>query len=353
MTSIRSSRRMNAFGSWVLRARLLLLLALAGGLTVAVPGADSAGVQFIDAPADAAGPALTGVVWSPCATPAGEVKLDRGLTTPGTLACPLLGTPLPFIVMSHGYHGSYSSQHDVAEALADAGFVVAAINHPADSGPDMSRADELSALTERPVDIKRLIDFMLDGWPDHAKLDPGRIGFLGFSRGGYTGLVLIGGDPDWHKLEAVCPPQSPLPYCVQARSNQLPTEPPVHDRRVKAAVIADPAFGPLFAPDGLGHVSVPLQLWASTYSGNGTTLDGVSPANVAAVDRDLSAPHDFHVVENATHYAFLAPCRPQPTQTLSAICLDPPGFDRVGFHRTFDNEVRAFFREHLGEAAGR
>jgi predicted dienelactone hydrolase len=161
MKSIRSSRRMNAFDSFVLRARRLVL-ALVTGLTVAVPGAHSAGVQFIDVPADTAGPPLNGAVWSPCATPAGQIKLGRGLTTPGTLACPVLGTHLPLIVMSHGYHGSYSSQHDVAEALADAGFVVAAINHPADSGPDMSRADELSALTERPVDIKRLIDFMLD-----------------------------------------------------------------------------------------------------------------------------------------------------------------------------------------------
>ena len=131
MKSIRSSRRMNVFGSVVFRARLPLLT-LTGVLTVAVPGAHSAGVQFTQVPADAAGPPLAGVVWSPCATPAGDVKLDR-LIVPGTLACPLLGTDLPFIVMSQGYHGSFSSQHDVAEALADAGFVVAAINHPADS----------------------------------------------------------------------------------------------------------------------------------------------------------------------------------------------------------------------------
>jgi hypothetical protein len=85
MKSIRSSRRMNAFDSFVLRARRLVL-ALVTGLTVAVPGAHSAGVQFIDVPADTAGPPLNGAVWSPCATPAGQIKLGRGLTTPGTLA---------------------------------------------------------------------------------------------------------------------------------------------------------------------------------------------------------------------------------------------------------------------------
>jgi predicted dienelactone hydrolase len=101
----------------------------------------------------------------------------------------------------------------------------------------------------------------------------------------------------------------------------------------------------------LDHVTVPVQLWASAYSGNGMTLDGVSPANVAAINRDLPAPHEFHVVENATHYAFLAPCHPQPNQTVSVLCLDAPGFDRVEFHHTFDSEVLAFFRAHLLEGA--
>jgi predicted dienelactone hydrolase len=341
MRSIRDSRRMNALRRFV-SCVPLALLALAAGLIVTAPAAYSAGVQFIDVPADPAGPALKGAVWSPCAAPAGEVNLGRG-TAPGTLACPVPGMHLPLIVMSHGYHGSFGSLHDVAETLADAGFVVAAINHPADSGPDMSRADDLSALTGRPADIRRLIDFMLDGWTDHAKLAPDRIGFVGFSRGGYTGLVLIGGEPDWHRLDTVCPPQPPLPYCFQDRDDQ----PAVHDPRIRAAVIADPAFGPLFVPGGLQHVTVPVQLWASTYSGNGTSLDGVSPANVAAVSGGLPAPQDFHVVENATHYAFLAPCRPQPNQTISAICLDAPGFDREAFHRTFDDAVRAFFRQRF------
>jgi predicted dienelactone hydrolase len=327
------------------------VLAFSAAPVLAAPTAHSAGVQFIDVPADAAGPPLNGAVWSPCTAPILEVKLGHGLTTAGTSGCPVAGTHLPLIVMSHGYHGWYGSLHDVAETLADAGFVVAAINHPADSGPDMSHADEVSALTERPLDIKRLIDFMVDGWPDHARLDSGQIGILGFSRGGYTALVLIGGDPDWHRLSPLCPQKSPLPYCIQFRSNQLPTERLVHDPRIKAAVIADPAFGPLFTPDGLRHVTVPLQLWASAYSGDGITLDGVSPANVAAIDRDLPARHEFNVVENATHYAFLAPCRPQPDRTISAVCLDAPGFDRTGFHHMFDDGVRAFFRAHLHEGA--
>ena len=33
---------------------------------------------------------------------------------------------------------------------------------------------------------------MLGSWSGSAKIDLGRVGFFGFSRGGYTGLVAIG-----------------------------------------------------------------------------------------------------------------------------------------------------------------
>jgi predicted dienelactone hydrolase len=63
--------------------------------------------------------------------------------------------------------GSFVGHRDLAEALADAGFIVAAINHPSDSShsPEHDHKDPLSALTDRPVDIKRLIDFMLGACP--------------------------------------------------------------------------------------------------------------------------------------------------------------------------------------------
>jgi predicted dienelactone hydrolase len=56
----------------------------------------------------------------------------------------------------------------------------------------MSRSGDLSVFIERPNDIKRLIDFMIGASPAASNIDPGRSGFFGFSRGGYTGLVLVG-----------------------------------------------------------------------------------------------------------------------------------------------------------------
>jgi hypothetical protein len=127
----------------------------------------------------------------------GKITTAFKITLPGVKDCPISGDQRPLVVVSHGMAGDFTGHHDLAETLADAGFVVAAIDHPGDNSFDASRAGDLSVLVERPTDIKRLIDFMLGASPAAARVDPKRIGFFGFSAGGYTGLVLIGANPDW------------------------------------------------------------------------------------------------------------------------------------------------------------
>src|SRR5437867_3950980 len=128
---------------------LLFRLALATAFCVAAMLTQAAGLRFIDVPADSRGAGSTGAVWSPCAAPAREVALGR-LTVPGVEDCPIVGDKLPLVVISHGRRGLFSGHHDTAEALADAGFLVAAINHPGDNASDTSRTDDLSVLIERP-----------------------------------------------------------------------------------------------------------------------------------------------------------------------------------------------------------
>ena len=78
--------------------------------------------------------------------------------------------------------------------------------------------------------------------------------------------------------------------------------------------------------------------------------DGVLPENVVALTDDLPAKPEFHVVSNAAHFAFLAPCSPALTQSQPEICKDANGFDRVAFHKSFDADVLSFFRRHLIDA---
>lgn len=301
--------------------------------------AHAAGIKFVQIPADANGPALKAMVWTPCAEPAQDVPIGPFILR-GRRDCPTVGEKLPLIVISHGHGGSYLGHHDLAEALADAGFIVAAINHPGDTFSDSSRAGEFSVFVERPTDIKRLIDYMLSAAPDAAKIDPQRIGFFGFSRGGYTGLVLAGAAPDFLHSDVPCPTPAPL-ICGQIQRGEVPTAPMTHDARIKAFVLADP-LNEFPTAESLKNVKAPIQLWASQFGG-----DGVLPRTTPALANVLPEKPEYHMVPNAAHFAFLAPCNPAMKNDSAEICVDGNGFDRVAFHQQFDEAVLAFFEAHL------
>ncbi|KJC56327.1 dienelactone hydrolase [Bradyrhizobium sp. LTSPM299] len=301
--------------------------------------AQAAGLRSFDIPADANGPAIHGAIWSPCAEPPGVVRLDI-FALPGVKDCPLFGSRMPLVVVSHGRGGNFAGHHDIGEVLADAGFIVAAISHPGDNSFDLSRSDDLSVYVERPQDIKRLLDFMLVASPFSAAIDRERIGLFGFSRGGYTGLVVIGANSDWAKATAFCQ-HSASHACAQISRGEYPAQPLAHDSRIKAAVIADP-LAITFTAESLSAVKVPVQLWASEYGG-----DGVLPRDVAAADANLLAKHEYRVVPNSWHFSFLAPCPPALLRARPEICVDAPGFDRVAFHAEFNGDVLAFFRKWL------
>jgi predicted dienelactone hydrolase len=300
--------------------------------------ARAAGIQLLDS-----GPGLTGAIWYPCAAepqnvPLGNLAVPFSDSLWGVKDCPITGTKLPLVLVSHGSSGWFGLHHDVEEALADAGFVVAAINHAGDTANDVSQRGSLSVMASRPADVVRLLDFLLNDWKDNAAIDRARIGFFGFSMGGYTGLVLAGSSPDFLRIARYCTEADKTRACDQIRSGDIPPAPP-HDPRIRAAVIADPVSTP-FTQENLG-IQIPLQVWRSELGGG-----GVDAAGVARVTRSLPGQPDIHVVP-AGHYAFLPPCTPQLAANLPRFCTDPAGFDRTAFHRDFDARVVGFFREHL------
>ena len=301
----------------------------------------AAGVRFIEIAASAAGPAMAGAVWYPCAEPAQVINF-------GDKNCRLVGDKLPLVVISHGRTGWFGGHFDTAVALADAGFVVASISHPHDNGRDPSGVDSLGVLVERPADIKRLVDFMHDGWPDSSRIDAQRIGLYGFSMGGYTGLVVIGGNPDFRKGLPRCE-KSSFRACTQLENGELPSEPITHDPRVKAAVIVDPFPVFLLPADNLKAVTIPVQLWSSDPALNADHLSGCCATEI---NQSLPSKPEYHFVENAKHLSFLALCSPREALESPRICTDAPGFDRIAFHQQFHADLIAFFRKHLLNGRG-
>jgi predicted dienelactone hydrolase len=303
---------------------------------------EAAGLRFIDVPADGSARTFSAIIWSPCEAPPREVKF-RFLTVPALRDCPIVGGKLPLVVISHGSGGWFGGNWDTATALADAGFVVVALNHPGDTSTDRSRTDNLSILADRPGDIRRLTDFMFGGWSESPKLDCDRVGFFGFSRGAYTGMAVAGGKLDIPRIAALCPEGFINGMCEQLRNKEPLPWLPAPDRRFKAAVLADLEFGRAFRPEDLKGVGIPIQLWSSERGG-----DGVLPIDNQTINRSLPAKPDFHLVSGAGHFVFLAPCSAAAAKAVPEICDDPAGFDRTAFHKVFNAAVVAFFHQNLG-----
>lgn len=308
-------------------------------LSCLASAADAAGIQLFNH-----GPNLTGAIWYPCAAKPKDVQLgglgvgvDYGLI--GVKDCPVTGAKLPLVIISHGYVGWFGGHHDTAAALADAGFVVAAINHPGDNANDSSKKDDLSSFVLRPTDMVRLLDFMLQAWTDRAVIDPAKIGLFGFSKGGYTGLALIGAAPDFGRYARGCTNASK--FCEQLRGGDIPTL--AQDARIRAAVIADPIPG-FFTQSNLAAIRIPVQFWRAEIG-----IGIIDPEGTARVARALPGKPEIRSVP-ASHFAFLAPCSPQLRAALPRICTDTPAeFDRLAFHREFNESVARFFLERLAD----
>jgi predicted dienelactone hydrolase len=260
------------------------------------------------------------------------------------------GKALPLVVISHGTGSSFVGHYDTAIALADAGFVVVALSHTGDNYADKSRSVDVM---DRPRQVSRVIDHMLSTWDGRASIDPARVGMYGYSAGGFTTLVSIGGIPDFTTVAPMCR-QYPADFVCQLVAKggtdaPAPRSPGtgVADPRIKAAVVAAPAVGFAFAPDGLRQVKVPVQLW-------GAENDVLVPqARYAeAVRVAMPTAPDYHVVANGGHYDFLATCSSALAAIAPVICTSAPGFDRTAFHTKFNSEVTRFFTSTLKGGVG-
>ncbi len=321
-------------------------------VAIAAPAARAGSVGFSELKIEAGGAKpLTIGVWYPTDAPAQAHPVGPYSQTVAPDG-PVAGEHLPLIVISHGNGGGYDNHYDTAVALAEAGFVVAAVSHAGDTHEDQSRA---LFLWDRPRQIHELIDYMLARWPAHGRIDARRVGMFGFSSGGFTTLVAIGGVPDMsvvaaHTLahptyyDAQLPRRAAPEIRAEAAAARvtLTASSWVHDSRIKAAVVAAPALGYAFGREGLKDISVPVQLWRAEDDHILPNPDYAEAVRVA-----LPRSPEFHLVAKADHFDFLAPCSDLLRQMAPQICVSAPGFDRAAFHETFNHEVVRFFRQTL------
>lgn len=257
------------------------------------------------------------------------------------------GRDLPLVVISHGNGGGPGSHADLALALADAGYVVAAPMHTGDNFADQRAAGSVNLFSGRNRELRATIDYMLGDWQGHDRIDPQRIGAYGFSAGGFTVLTAIGAQPDLRLVAKQCrhSPEFICDVLRHAKSPLVNIDAPgvgddfVADSRIKAAVVAAPGLGFTMAADGLVDVRVPVQLWS------GEKDDKVPYASNARLVREGLGPKiEFHAVPGAGHTSFLRPCG---LLAPPALCADPGRFDRKSFHDEMNARVLTFLEKNM------
>ena len=249
------------------------------------------------------------------------------------------------IVLSHGSGGGELGHADLAEALAQAGYIVAAPRHLGDSYDEPQGRGTDVQTTGRPWQAVATLDSVLADPRFAPAIDARRIGMAGFSAGGYTTLVMAGARPDLSLHLAHCkanPDDAELcsgSMDVARRVTRpgwtLPT-----DTRVRAAVAMAP-LSVMFDAKGLAGVTIPLRIYKAA---NDQLLQ--NRFNTDPLLRALPRPPEQAEVPG-NHFVFLAPCTAQLKAVAAPICTDPPGVDRAAVHAQLNAEIVAFFNRTL------
>jgi predicted dienelactone hydrolase len=277
---------------------------------------------------------------------------------PSTVRVAIQGPPEAkfkgLIVISHGNRGSELGHSSLAEALAQDGYLVAALRHPGDNWQDGSllQASPLRYFTERPQHVSRVIDALMQDtmWSERIAKDGigPRVGAIGHSAGGYTVVALAGGQPDLPRISAHCQAnrgddsifcglvQPAQPPTAPAPAPTLPSMPSLIDPRVRAVVALSP-LGVVFSAESLAKIRIPTAIYVAEQD-----RYLVPRFHAQWITRNLPST-ELHNVPNAWHFAFMD----TPTMPIASpdgdVGADPTGFDRPASLQKLQRELISFF----------
>ena len=322
-----------------------------GALAIAV---FSVGAQASVGYREIALPGTTMGVWFPSDEPAQVRKLG-----PFELNYAFDGAPRagqwPLIVFSHGVNGRYRNHYLSLQALAQAGFVVAAPQHTGDK--DIRTHDFQAAFASRVSELAHAVAAVRDDPVLGAVTRTDVVHGLGYSLGGATVLAAAGAVVDEALVKSHCRQNAAedLDFCSDTpmmgllhQFKRLFSQTAREDTlKAKTAPMTINGAVALVAPIGQGLIMDPTRMGAQRI------LD-------VAVQGDVIAPPRFHadviaqalpgittlVRRSGHHYAFISPI---PKWALGKddyfIINDPEGFDRLAFIDSIHQTLVPFFSQ--------
>jgi predicted dienelactone hydrolase len=274
---------------------------------------------------------------------------------------PAAGPRRPLLLLSHGFGGTASDLAWLGAALAARGFITVAVNHPGNNGLEDVTLEGASLMWLRAVDLSALIDALLDDKSFGSRIDPARIGAAGHSFGGYTVIAAAGGITDPARLQAfcgspaadaLCTSQPDLPSMRQKRLTRLESDPDFRERyskagnsyrdaRVRAVFAMAPGPAPVFAPESLGKLSIPVAIVTGS-------ADEITPPASGAEALSQAIPQaTLTLFPHAGHFVFFNSCTAVGRVFMRAVCCDPDGTDREAVHTETIRLALDFFSANL------
>jgi predicted dienelactone hydrolase len=269
------------------------------------------------------------VVWYPATTHATAQVIDDSpvfVSASAVRDAPPTAGEHPLVVLSHGYRGNWSNQMWLASALADQGYIVAAVNHPGSTTHDRS-PQAAAQLWQRPVDLRRVIEAVVAQPGKFGAVAPQRIAVVGHSLGGWTALEIAGARFDPERFAEDCKAHAQLASCnVYKKMN------PASTAQAKADLAADRRYEPVSAivsldlglSRGMTDASLAaLPVPALVIAAGAPSEDLPAQLESADLAKRLPAATTRYVeINDATHFSFSSICKPGAIEMLEE---DAPG----------------------------
>ena len=310
--------------------------------------------------------ALRYTVWYPAPAGSRETALtigppDAPLFDVGRAAldAPVAGARLPTLLLSHGNGGSARMMGWLGTALAHAGYLVIAVDHPGNNGVEEMTLPGSMLSWLRADDLRAALAAVQADPVLGPHVDRERLGVAGFSAGGYTALLAAGARPDLQRLLAFCqahpddgvcrPQREAVTHTMEARiaaasSPELsPWISHANESRaipvVRAVFLLAPAIVQAFAPEQLSSLRQPV----SIVLGEADTV--APPQSNGEAAQALIAGAALQRLPDVGHYDFLAGCTAVGLQRLPELCSS--SVPKAGTHAQAVDAAVRFFAEAL------
>ncbi len=264
---------------------------------------------------DDRGKELTIEVWYPAAPEAGDEpdsywpELD--FTFGGFRDAPpvTVGAPYPLVAFSHGYGGIRYQSPYLTEHLARHGFVVVSVDHTHNTFMDLDMDHAAQVLAERPGDVRRAVDHVLDVSGGDDPLLGGMVAgplyaMLGHSFGAVTTLILSGGTLDIEHALAFCEEYDLYACAYTGTLGEATFDDAAADDRIVASAAMSPGAWYIFGPDGTGLSGVSdILVFGGDQDAELDYVEEIRPTYEA-----LGTPKQMATLAAAGHWAFSDIC---------------------------------------------